>query len=123
MFQSPILFSFTIEIMVTWQICCKEEIRKCIKCNCNIVEPHQIIVWNSARLRPKKKMLKQKCIALVDSKVRFGAHKLEEGMKDCIWVDWTASFRALCEIGYLEFCSYVGVQEMLWFGGKKVDKL
>lgn len=57
--------------MVTWQICCKEEIRKCIKCNCNIVEPHQIIVWNSARLRPKKKDAETKvyCFGGLQSKI------------------------------------------------------
>ena len=54
MFQSPISFLFTIEITATWKICYKEDMRKCIKWNCNIVDSNSVIIWNSAHLRQKK---------------------------------------------------------------------
>lgn len=44
MFQSPISFLFTTEITATWQICYKEDMRKCIKWNCNIVDQNSVII-------------------------------------------------------------------------------
>ena len=114
MFQSPILFLFTIEITSTWQICYKEDMRKYIKWNCNIVDSNSVIIWNSAHLRQK---------SIAETKLYFfggfqkkiwGTPMPVERMNDHMWWIGQPHWGLQVKLEYLEFCLYVGVREMPW---------
>lgn len=107
MFQSPILFLFTIEITSTWQICYKEDMRKYIKWNCNIVDSNSVIIWNSAHLRQKKYCWNKILFLWWIPKKDLG-HTHASGKNE--WshvVNWTTSLRATGKIrisGILLIC-------------------